>query len=141
MDDKGTGFFKRLFGEKRKKDKEEIYKDMMVDLRKRGNLIKSRNPIIGKAYSNRLRNLFAMMEQENEYDFLDGNDSLLSEDDLSMIANSTQFSNKKSLGYKDRTGTAGIYSGISRIGTQNVLSDEDILKKLLQIPELRQGNR
>jgi hypothetical protein len=79
------------------------------------------------------------MKQENKYDFLGENTPLLSVDDLSMIANSTQFSNKKDLGYKDRTGTAGRYSGIGRIGTQNVLSDEDIIKKLLQIPELRQG--
>ena len=60
-------------------------------------------------------------------------------DDNIVLGGNMRLKALKDLGYKDRTGTAGRYSGIGRIGTQNVLSDEDIIKKLLQIPELRQG--
>jgi len=136
------GLFRSLFGEKRKKSKEETYADMMVGLRKRGNLIKSRHPVIRKAYTNRVQTLFDAMYQESPYDFIDRDDFLLSKDDLSMIANATQFSTKKDSGYVDRTGRADIYNALNApVSKISSLSDQDILKKILQIPQLRQGNR
>lgn len=143
MDNDVTGLFGRLFGEKRKKSIEEIYGDMMIGLRRRTNLIKNRDPYIGKVYKKRLEKLFDMIQDEVGYDLPNNDNILLSKDNLKMVANRTGFLSPKRTPegieprYVDKTRKMPTYSGIGQTGSTNVLSDEDILELLLRQPEIR----
>jgi hypothetical protein len=140
MDEERKGLFRRLFGEKRKKDVEEIYGDMMIGLRRRTNLLKNRDPYIGKVYKKRLENLFDMMREDVGYDV---DNILLPKDVLKMIANRTGILGPKRTPegiepmYLDETKRTRMNAGIWQSGSTNVLSDEDILELLLRQPEIR----